>query len=307
MNFDIIHQWTEELSSSLNRLELAFMDNHTHYRMMEMAEERIMNNHKRHFFLFEDFKKEVATGFSRQNAGDTALQNLASTLHRNFHGLDARAYHSCKQAALFWDQEEKGFAFRIKLGSRSPYYLTHLLKEVEEGRADRLKHEDSLLAGTGIDREKQLVTFSQTHLQTVRDNQIFESVFGFLLAEVYATKYFLQPYFDSYGLNSSTDQEPVPVEPGGKLHYVGSKVDLAELVWALYKSECITDTTTGRPVAQNELANQLSALLSVDSLNVADSMRYRYGTASKPTSHKAKDGKTFINRLQTLLESRVLD
>ncbi len=98
-----------------------------------------------------------------------------------------------------------------------------------------------------------------------------------------------------------------PTEPGAKLRFTEDKVNLAELVWALAKSECITDANTSKPVTLKELANQLSAFLGVESLNVADSMRGRYGTSTRPTTYKAQGGKTFINRLQTILDGRVID
>lgn len=94
---------------------------------------------------------------------------------------------------------------------------------------------------------------------------------------------------------------------GAKLQWKGDKTDLAELIWTLCKSERIMDTTTGKPVTQKELVSQLITLLGLDTLDVANLMKYKYGTKSKTTSYKAKDGKTFPAELQNLLLSRVLD
>jgi hypothetical protein len=101
--------------------------------------------------------------------------------------------------------------------------------------------------------------------------------------------------------------KPAPTELGVELQWKGDKTDLAELIWALFKSERITDTSTGKPVTQKELVSQFIALLAVDSLDVANLMKTKYGTKSKSTSYKAQDGKTFPAELQTLLSGRVLD
>lgn len=105
----------------------------------------------------------------------------------------------------------------------------------------------------------------------------------------------------------NADQQPQPSEPGVKLQWKGDKTDLAELVWALVKSGRIGDTTTGQPVTQKELTSRVTDLLGLDSLDVANLMKGRYGTKGKPTTFKAQDGKTFVNSLQTLLDQRVLD
>lgn len=103
------------------------------------------------------------------------------------------------------------------------------------------------------------------------------------------------------------DLEPQSTEPGVKLQWKGDKTDLAELVWALSKSGRIADTSTGQPATQKELVNQIVNLLGLDSLDVANLMKGRFGTKGKPTTFKAQDGKTFVNTLQMLLDQRVLD
>lgn len=102
-------------------------------------------------------------------------------------------------------------------------------------------------------------------------------------------------------------EEFVSVEPGVKLLWKGDKTDLAELIWALTKSGRIVDSTTGQDVTQKELINQFINLFGISSLDVANLMKGRYGTATKPTTFKVQDGKTFINTLQTLLNQRILD
>lgn len=229
MNFDKIHRWTQELSSSLGWLDIAFIDDPTHYSLMEMLEEQIVNNYEQNSILFDDFKDEVVAGFSRPNAGDVALQNLALTLSKRFHGLDLQAYHACKRAALFWGQEEKGFRFRLESNSCKLSYLPTLLEEVRETRAERFEYENNMLVDKNIDRQKIRLVFNESHLKAIRENEVFMSTFKFLLAEVYATKYFLAGYFDTYGLSStSTNKEPEstalePTEPGVKLTWQGDK------------------------------------------------------------------------------------
>ncbi len=108
-------------------------------------------------------------------------------------------------------------------------------------------------------------------------------------------------------VSSSTDSlpQPIPTETSVKLQWKGNKTDLAELIWALAKSERITDITTGKPVAQKELVSQIVALLGLDSLDVANLMKTKYDTKSKSSSYKAKDGKTFPAELQNLLLGRL--
>ena len=103
------------------------------------------------------------------------------------------------------------------------------------------------------------------------------------------------------------NQEPQPPQPGVKLQWKGDKTDLAELVWALAKSGRIADTSTGQSVTQKELVSQIVNLLGLDSLDIGTLMKGRYGTKTKSTTYKAQDGKNFVNTLQTLLDSRVLD
>lgn len=125
-------------------------------------------------------------------------------------------------------------------------------------------------------------------------------------------EYTIESVLDKYATTSDKDddnikQKAAATETTSKLQWKGDKTDLAELIWALQKSERITDTTTGKPVTQKDLVNQLIALLGIDALDVANLMKYKYGTKSKPTSYKAKDGKTFPAELQKLLSSRILD
>ena len=110
---------------------------------------------------------------------------------------------------------------------------------------------------------------------------------------------------NEYSVSSSKNgQSPQPV---AKLQWKGDNTDLAELIWALTKSGRVGDTITGQPVTQRELTSRVIDLLGLDSLNIADLMRGRYGTATKSTTYKAQGGKTFVNSLQTLLDQRILD
>lgn len=97
----------------------------------------------------------------------------------------------------------------------------------------------------------------------------------------------------------SIDLVPKPAEPGVKLQWKGDKTDLAELVWALAKSGRITDTTTGQPATQKEIARQMVTLLGLDSLDVTGLVKGRMNTY-KATS----DGKTFVAALYQLVNER---
>ena len=105
----------------------------------------------------------------------------------------------------------------------------------------------------------------------------------------------------------SLQADAVPAQTGVKLQWKGDKTDLAELVWALAKSGRIADTSTGQSVTQKELVNQILTLLGLDSLDIGTLMKGRYGTKTKSTTYKAQDGKNFVNALQKLIDSRVLD
>ncbi|MCX6213247.1 RteC domain-containing protein [Spirosoma sp.] len=156
-----------------------------------------------------------------------------------------------------------------------------------------------------VDLEKAI----DIHLDEVFANMSFSGGYEHklekLLSTVIDTNYSKITFEDF--IEQITDADSPMKESGIRLEWKGDKTDLAELVYALAKTGRISDTSTGLPVTQKELANQVMAMLGLDSLDVANLMKGRYGTKGKPTTYKAQEGRTFVNDLQTLLDKRVLD
>lgn len=104
-------------------------------------------------------------------------------------------------------------------------------------------------------------------------------------------------------LNESlqTNQQIQPTKPNTKLLWNGDKTDLAELVWALAKSNQIIDTSTYKPVIIGELTRQFEILLGLEKLDVD-------GLVSKRIhkTYKSVDGKTFMDTLQGLMQERII-
>jgi hypothetical protein len=120
---------------------------------------------------------------------------------------------------------------------------------------------------------------------------------------------FTMPSYHGGYLNQIPAQQTNFVEPirkeitsintDSKLEWKGDKTDLAELVWALSKSNRIIDTTTAQPVTQKELTRRIETLLGVTSLDVAGLMKGRMNT------YKAtNNGNTFVKTLFNLVSER---
>lgn len=91
-----------------------------------------------------------------------------------------------------------------------------------------------------------------------------------------------------------------PTEPGVKLQWKGDKTDLAEVVYALYKAERITDTSTGKDVTKKLLAKRLGDLFCIDLTDMETPMKGR------KSSNKAHyDGKTFTRHLAQIVDNLI--
>lgn len=93
-------------------------------------------------------------------------------------------------------------------------------------------------------------------------------------------------------------QEQETTEINVKLKWKGDKADLAEVVYALYKSEVITDTSTGKDVTKKLLAKQLGDLFCIDLTDMETPMKGR-----KNSNKAFYDGKTFIRHLAQIVDN----
>lgn len=100
---------------------------------------------------------------------------------------------------------------------------------------------------------------------------------------------------------SLTIQEPDKNEKLLNLQWKGDKSDLAELIWALFKSERISDPKTGQAVTQAELIRQVEAIFGVK-LDVTGLMKGRM-KSYKVTS----DGNTFTKTLSDIVRNRAAE
>ncbi|WP_020605662.1 RteC domain-containing protein [Spirosoma spitsbergense] len=96
------------------------------------------------------------------------------------------------------------------------------------------------------------------------------------------------------------NQEPTPIIPEVKLQWKGDKTDLAEVIWALAKSEQIVNVDSNKPVIIAELTQKFETLFGIEKLDVD-------GLVSKRilNTYKHADGKTFLDSLQKLMQARV--
>ncbi len=92
--------------------------------------------------------------------------------------------------------------------------------------------------------------------------------------------------------------EPNKIIKSSTIEWVGDKTDLAELVWAVYKSGRIRDKATGKTITQIKLVDAFGKLFDTD-LDVVQLMKGRWD------SHKARDGKTFLPSLCQLVTDEI--
>lgn len=93
-------------------------------------------------------------------------------------------------------------------------------------------------------------------------------------------------------------QEQETTELSAKLKWKGDKTDLAEVVYALYKSEVITDTSTGKDVTKKLLAKRLGDLFCIDLTDMETPMKGR-----KNSNKAFYDGKTFTRQLAQIVDN----
>jgi hypothetical protein len=84
------------------------------------------------------------------------------------------------------------------------------------------------------------------------------------------------------------------------LEWTGDKNDLCELIWALWRSERIKDTSTGKPIENKKLISQFEHLFNTDLSNFDDLL------GKKLKTYKIQeDKKTFTNELKLAIDERI--
>jgi RteC protein len=82
--------------------------------------------------------------------------------------------------------------------------------------------------------------------------------------------------------------------------WTGDKNDLCELIWALWKSERIKDTSTGKTIEREKLISQFEHLFNTDLKNFDDLLRSKLNTYKNEV-----DKKTFTNELKLVIDERI--
>ncbi|GAB3314796.1 hypothetical protein GCM10027299_03390 [Larkinella ripae] len=171
--------------------------------------------------------------------------------------------------------------------------LDKLPKRVNQVR-DLIIEQASFIKTASTEFEGKSLAFSFYHIAAIA----LPSCFGSTLSSIYKEAF-------KYEINFTEEEPPLAknfvktvVKPDILFKWIGNKTDLAELIWALAKSERISDTESGQAITQEKLSSLIESGLGI-SIDVTGLMKGRMRTYKV-----TKDGNTFTKTLFDLVNER---